>query len=63
MKKIPLRPWDSLPENYRLVLVEQLIDEWPTMDRADREHVMFHNPARVKAAGLWPEDDSKKQTK
>jgi len=37
-----------------MALIEELLDDWPTRTQEDKEHIMFHDPDRVKAAGLWP---------
>lgn len=56
LEKIPVKAWNSLSENYRLALIDELLEDWPEMSQEDREHIMFHDPERVKAAGLWPEE-------
>jgi len=50
-----LKPWDQLAERLRTSLIKGLVRDWPTMSRRDKEYIMFQDPERVKAAGLWPE--------
>jgi hypothetical protein len=63
LKKKLVSSWEELSEKHRRALIKDLIEDWPTRSQEDKEFVMLHDPDRVKAAGLWPDQGAEEPKK